>query len=218
MTIRLRAADGGAVRFSNEILRAFKTGFRGPGIGPDDAEYDDTRRDRSVMIEAAIWRRHIMNISVRKIFLVVAASLVGQMSAVAADTPPLQSAKDVQWGAPPPVFPPGAKFAVIAGDPSATGLVTVRFDMPAGYAIAPHFHPTDEHITVLKGTFSIGMGDMVDKTHSLTLSPGGYGIAMANMRHYAYTSTGATIQVHMQGPFAITYVNSADDPSKKQPQ
>jgi quercetin dioxygenase-like cupin family protein len=170
------------------------------------------------MIEAAIWRRHIMNISVRKIFLVVAASLVGQMSAVAADTPPLQSAKDVQWGAPPPVFPPGAKFAVIAGDPSATGLVTVRFDMPAGYAIAPHFHPTDEHITVLKGTFSIGMGDMVDKTHSLTLSPGGYGIAMANMRHYAYTSTGATIQVHMQGPFAITYVNSADDPSKKQPQ
>ena len=39
--------------------------------------------------------------------------------------------KEVKWGAPPPVFPPGAKFAVIAGDPAATGLVTVRFDMPA---------------------------------------------------------------------------------------
>jgi len=113
------------------------------------------------------------------------------------------------------VFPKGAKFAVIAGDPAGTGLVTVRLDMPAGYAIAPHFHPTDEHVTVLKGNFSIGMGDAVDKAHALTLSSGGYAVATANMHHYAYTTTGATIQVHMQGPFAITYVNPADDPSKK---
>jgi hypothetical protein len=68
--------------------------------------------------------------------------------------------------------------------------------------------------TVMKGTFSIGMGDVVDKKHALTLSPGGYGVAMANMHHYAYTTDGATIQVHMQGPFAITYVNPADDPSR----
>jgi quercetin dioxygenase-like cupin family protein len=152
-----------------------------------------------------------MHAALKKASLVVAMTLV----AGAAGAPPLQSAKDVKWGAPPPVFPPGAKFAVIAGDPGATGLVTVRFEMPPGYAIPPHFHPTDEHVTVLKGTFSIGMGDVVDKAHALSLSPGGYGIAMANMHHYAYTATGATIQVHMQGPFAITYVNPADDPSKK---
>jgi quercetin dioxygenase-like cupin family protein len=156
-----------------------------------------------------------MHFIVRNTLLVIGAALLGQVAAVAADTPPIRSAKEVKWGAPPPVFPPGAKFAVIAGDPAATGLVTVRFDMPAGYAIAPHFHPTDEHITVLKGTFSIGMGDVVDKAHALTLTPGGYGVATANMHHYAFTKTGATIQVHMQGPFAITYVNPADDPSKK---
>ncbi len=104
---------------------------------------------------------------------------------------------------------------MISGDPDATGLVTVRLEMPAGYTIAPHFHPTDEHVTVLKGTFSLGMGDVVDKAHAVTLSAGGYGVAMANMHHYAYTRTGATIQVHMQGPFAITYVNPADDPRKK---
>jgi quercetin dioxygenase-like cupin family protein len=156
-----------------------------------------------------------MHAALKKASLVVAMTLVAQSSAVAADTAPIKSAKDVKWGAPPPVFPPGAKFAVIAGDPAATGLVTVRFEMPPGYAIPPHFHPTDEHVTVLKGAFSIGMGDVVDKAHALTLSPGGYGIAMANMHHYAYTATGATVQVHMQGPFAITYVNPADDPSKK---
>jgi quercetin dioxygenase-like cupin family protein len=156
-----------------------------------------------------------MHFTVRNTLLVVGVALLVQVAAFAADTSPIRSAKEVKWGAPPPVFPSGAKFAVIAGDPAATGLITVRFDMPAGYAIAPHFHPTDEHITVLKGTFSVGMGDAVDKAHALTLSPGGYGVAMANMHHYAFTKTGATIQVHMQGPFAITYVNPADDPSKK---
>lgn len=39
-------------------------------------------------------------------------------------------------------------------------------------------------------------------------------MAPANVHHYAWTKTGATIQVHLNGPFAITYVNPADDPSK----
>jgi quercetin dioxygenase-like cupin family protein len=158
-----------------------------------------------------------MSIAMRNSLLAIVVFLGTQAAVSAADTPPVRSAKEVKWGAPPPMFPPGARFAVIAGDPAAKGLVTVRFEMPAGYEIAPHFHPTDEHITVLKGTFSIGMGDAVDKAHALTLSAGGYGVAMANMHHYAYTKTGATIQVHMEGPFAITYVNPADDPSKKHP-
>ena len=159
-----------------------------------------------------------MVIKLRNTVLIVAATLVALASAVAADASLVRSAKEVKWGAPPPVLPPGAKFAVIAGDPGATGLVTVRLEMPAGYTIPPHFHPTDEHVTVLQGTFSLGMGDVVDKVHALTLSPGGYGVAMAKMHHYAYTTTGATIQVHMLGPFEITYVNPADDPSKKHPQ
>jgi quercetin dioxygenase-like cupin family protein len=120
----------------------------------------------------------------------------------------------VKWGPPPPAFPPGAQFAVIDGNPAANGLVTVRFKMPAGYKIAPHWHPTDEHITVLAGTLGIGMGDALDTAHGQTLKSGGYVVAPANMHHYAWTADGATIQVHMIGPFAITYVNPADDPSK----
>ena len=92
--------------------------------------------------------------------------------------------------------------------------MTVRFKMPAGYKISPHWHPTDEHITVLAGTLGIGMGDTLDTEHGQTLKAGGYAVAPANMHHYAWTTDGATIQVHMIGPFAITYVNSADDPSK----
>ena len=155
-----------------------------------------------------------MFLNLRNTFI-IAATLLAQAFTFAADTPVIRSGQEVKWGAPPPAFPAGAKFAVIAGDPGATGLVTVRLEMPAGYKIPPHFHPTDEHVTVLKGSFSLGMGDVIDTAHALTLLPGGYGVALANMHHYAYTTTGATIQVHMQGPFAIIYVNPADDPSKK---
>lgn len=120
----------------------------------------------------------------------------------------------VKWGAPPPVLPAGAKFAVIEGDPASKGLVTVRLKMPAGYKIPPHWHPTDEHVTVLAGSLAIGMGDTLDTEHGQTLKTGGYAVAPANMHHYAWTTTGATIQIHMMGPFGITYVNPADDPSK----
>lgn len=36
------------------------------------------------------------------------------------------------------------------------------------------------------------------------------------MNHYAWATGGTVIQAHGQGPFAITYVNPADDPSKAQ--
>jgi hypothetical protein len=45
------------------------------------------------------------------------------------------------------------------------------------------------------------------------LTAGGYGVAPANMHHFAWTKTGAIVQVNLIGPFAITYVNAADDPS-----
>ena len=122
-------------------------------------------------------------------------------------------AAKVTWGPAPPVLQPGAKMAVISGDPSKDGPFVIRAQLPAGYVIAPHWHPTDEHVTVLSGTIAIGMGDTVDKGDEL--SPGGYAALPAQMHHYLTTKGAATIQVHGMGPFAITYVNPADDPSKK---
>jgi quercetin dioxygenase-like cupin family protein len=134
--------------------------------------------------------------------------------AVAADSPIIPSAKDVKWGPAPPVLPKGAMLAVLAGDPGSTGPVSVRLKMPAGYKIPAHWHPTDEQLTVLSGTFSIGMGDVLDMKKGATLHAGGFGIAPANMHHYAWTKTGATIQLNLMGPLQVNYVNPADDPSK----
>jgi quercetin dioxygenase-like cupin family protein len=133
--------------------------------------------------------------------------------ASAADMPaPLQAA-EMKWGPAPPVLPAGAQIAVLSGDPGGTGLVTLRLKMPPGYVIPPHWHPTDEHVTVISGTLALGMGDKLDRSTSKTLTAGGYGIAPANMHHFAWTKTGAIVQVHLMGPFAITYVNATDDPN-----
>ncbi len=144
----------------------------------------------------------------------VLMALVAPAAVWAADLPGPVQPEEIKWGPVPPVLPAGAKMALLAGDPAGTGLVTLRLKMPAGYRLPPHWHPTDEHVTVISGTFAIGMGDKIDKTQSKTLKPGGYAIAGANMHHYAWTKTGAIVQVNLMGPFQITYVNPADDPSR----
>jgi quercetin dioxygenase-like cupin family protein len=129
----------------------------------------------------------------------------------------LTTAGELKWGAPPPVFEQNATFTVVSGDPGQPGLYVVRLKMPAGYKIAPHWHPTDEHVTVLSGTFALGMGETFEKGAMKDLPPGGYALLPAEMRHYALAKTEAIVQVHGMGPFALTYVNPADDPSKRAP-
>lgn len=116
------------------------------------------------------------------------------------------------WGPAPAVFPHGAKMAVLQGDPSQTALFTVRLDMPDGYRIPPHFHPTDESVTVIRGTFLFGTGDSLDAAHAKVLPAGEFITVGANMHHYAIARGHTVVQVHAMGPFALTYVHPKDDP------
>lgn len=118
----------------------------------------------------------------------------------------------VKWGPAPAVFPAGAQMAVMQGDPSGNGLFTVRLRLPNGYRIAPHTHPTDEHVTVISGNFKVGMGTTVDAKSMMTLHAGGFVTAPANQAHYAAAQGLTIVQVHAMGPFALTYVNPADTP------
>ena len=118
----------------------------------------------------------------------------------------------VKWGPAPPFFAAGARFAVLQGDPSQAGVYTVRFELPAGYVIKPHFHPTDENVTVLSGSFVVGMGDSVDAAQGMVLGAGGFVVAPAQAHHFAMARRKTVVQVHGVGPFVITYVNAADDP------
>ena len=151
--------------------------------------------------------------------LVMTAILAATMAQDAkAPTHVMTSPDDLKWGPPPPVFEQNATFTVVSGDPGKAGLYVVRLRMPAGYKIAPHWHPTDEHVTVVSGTFALGMGDKFDKAAMKELPAGGYALLPADMRHFAMATTEATVQVHGMGPFVLTYVDPADDPSKRAAQ
>jgi anti-sigma factor ChrR (cupin superfamily) len=121
----------------------------------------------------------------------------------------------LKWGPAPPGLPPGAQVAVVTGDPGKDGPYVIRAKMPSGYKIPPHFHPTAENVTVLSGTFHIGMGDTFDSKKGEALKTGGFFTADKGMHHYGWTSGVTVIQVHGMGPFAITYVNPSDDPRNK---
>jgi quercetin dioxygenase-like cupin family protein len=140
-------------------------------------------------------------------------SLIGVSAAAQAPaTDRSGAAQQFKWGPAPAVFPAGAEMAVLAGNPGGQGEYTVRLRMPGGYKIAPHTHPTDENVTVISGTFKVGMGKTFETKGMMALSAGGFVTAPAQMAHYA-TAVGPTVvQVHGVGPFVLTYVNPADMP------
>lgn len=146
---------------------------------------------------------------------VAAAQRPSTAPAPAAPQPAIHSPSEVKWGPAPPVFPPSAKIAVLEGNPFGKGVYTVRLQMPDGYVVPPHFHPTDEMVTVISGTLLFAHGDNVNTKETQTLHTGGFVTAPANMHHYVIAHGPTIVQVHGEGPFAITYVHPTDDPRNK---
>jgi quercetin dioxygenase-like cupin family protein len=134
--------------------------------------------------------------------LLIPAALAAQ------DTP-------LKWGPAPPVFPKGAQMAVVSGDPGKPAMFTIQLSMPDGYKIPPHFHPTDESVEVKAGTFLVGMGDAFDLKQAKAMKLGDKGSVPANAHHFGQAQGATTVQVTAMGPFAMSYVNPADDPQKK---
>lgn len=122
---------------------------------------------------------------------------------------------DVKWGPAPPVLPAGAQVAVLDGDPFKPGFFTLRLKFPDGYKIPAHWHPTDENITVVQGTFRAGMGN-AQSDGALHDFPAGSFIKMPKrMPHFASARGEVIVQIYGQGPFVVNYVNPADNPAKK---
>jgi uncharacterized RmlC-like cupin family protein len=151
----------------------------------------------------------------KKTLLVVL--LVGGVLLSVAATPQNTFTPDqVAWGPPPPFVAAGAQFAVLEGDPGASsGDFTIRLKMPDGYKIAPHWHPKRENVTVISGTFKVGMGDKFEEGKLMNFAAGSFAYLDPDMHHYAMAVGETVVQVHGQSPVKFIYVNPADDPSKK---
>lgn len=122
----------------------------------------------------------------------------------------------IPYGPLPPFVPPGAQLAVIEGNPAASsGDYTIRLKMPDGYRIPPHWHPKRENVTVISGTFKVGMGDRWDDSKMGTFAAGSFAYMDPSMHHYALASGETVVQVHGMAPLMFHYVNPNDDPSHK---
>ena len=154
--------------------------------------------------------------------LVVLAAALPAHFAVGADTAMVLLQPDaLQWGdpvlpgSPIPAFERGAKVAVLQGVPGQAGPVVVRLKFPANYVIAPHWHSTDEVITVLTGTLHAGMGDKLERDKSLAFPTGAFVVMPAMHHHFAWTQEETMVEIHANNPFDIVYVNPADDPRRR---
>jgi quercetin dioxygenase-like cupin family protein len=143
----------------------------------------------------------------------VACALIGAPATARADV--IVNAQEIKWGPAPPSIPPGAQAAVLYGDPGKEGLFSLRLKLPKGYALAPHTHPKPEIVTVISGTFRLGMGEKADKGKSRALPAGSFFALSPGMPHFAFADEETVIQLNSTGPWSLTYVNSADDPRKK---
>lgn len=155
-----------------------------------------------------------------KIVMLAVTAGVGVLAAAPAhaqmtDATRVTPAASVQWGAAPDALPAGAQAAVLYGDPAKDGAFVMRLKAPKGYHIPPHTHPKPEIVTVISGTARLGMGQTADRAKAQVLPAGSFFALEPGMAHYAFVDEDAVLQLNGVGPWALNYVNPADDPRKK---
>ena len=158
--------------------------------------------------------------NIRKLFqagvMLVAALATCVVNARAAEQfMVIPAPSDLKWGDTGPQFP-NTQFVLLEGDADKTDPVTFRFRCPAGYKFMPHTHPGPERATVLAGTMLIGIGPKYDPASLKEVQVGGFFVLAAKAPHYGECRGETIIEVHTTGPLGTTYVNPAEDPSKRQ--
>ena len=152
-----------------------------------------------------------MKFNARNATLVLAVALV---PALAFGQHEMYTAKDLKWGE-SPALPKGVKVAILQGPMNEAKPFVARIKLPANTKIAPHTHPAIEHVTVISGGFAMGMGEKWDDKAMHVLKAGDVMIMQPKTPHFAQAKGETVVQVHGVGPWAVNYVNEADDPRKQ---
>lgn len=143
---------------------------------------------------------------------VLLAALLAAPAALAEQDHVLIESDAFEYQTGPGSLDEGAEHAVLYGDPSSEGLFAMRLKLPDGFHIAPHHHSQPEVVTVISGTFHVGMGSEANREDAAALAPGSFFAYPPGMVHYAYAEGETIIQLNSTGPWTITYVSGEDDP------
>ena len=122
-----------------------------------------------------------------KIILVCASILAG-VAAVAADTPVLKLPEAFTWFSPPDN--PALQGSWVLGAEKEPGTYVLRVKLAKGGRIALHVHPDTRYATVLSGTLRIGL-DGSDATW--VVPPGGVYVIPAKVPHQLWARDGEVV-------------------------
>jgi len=151
--------------------------------------------------------------------LVLAATAAGRF-VIAQDGRATVRPGDVKW---PPAAAggvgtsgvAGVQTVVLKGDPTKAGLYTLMLRAGPNIRIQAHSHRDDRVATVIKGTWYFGYGDRFDEAALKPLEPGSFYTEPPNVPHFAMTKEEVIIQITGTGPSSTTYVDPANDPSRR---
>jgi quercetin dioxygenase-like cupin family protein len=91
--------------------------------------------------------------------------------------------------------------AVVYGDPAKPGMYVVRVKFGKGVHTNPHTHSQDRFVTVIKGTWCMGVGDKVDEKTVIPMRVGSFAVHPARASHYDGACDEETIvQITGMGP------------------
>ena len=114
-----------------------------------------------------------------------------------------------------PIFE-GAEIAVLSGDPNKAGSpFVIRVRHRDGVDVPPHWHSIDEAITVLSGTWVMGLGERFDLSVAQEFPAGSYLVVPKAVPHFAVCKGETIVQGHGIGPLDTSFVRLEDDPRKK---
>ena len=129
--------------------------------------------------------------------------LVGQTQSKPAATGPVLDAKH-------PVMQieqfPLSGTTTLFGEPSKEGLYMVRTQLAANTKVRPRFYDQARLVTVLKGTWWVGQGDVFRADKFSPVREGGVMYMPANTKHYEFAGSGDVIlQIVGNGPAKETH-------------
>ena len=114
--------------------------------------------------------------------------------------------QDIRWFT-PSYYTDGRQRTQLLGDSGKDGLWIDRVRIPGGSRVLAHTHPQDEVVTVIDGTWYVGVGEKFDEKTLKGYSAGSFIVIPANLPHFLGTREGpVTVQVSGDGVFRTDYL------------
>jgi quercetin dioxygenase-like cupin family protein len=140
-----------------------------------------------------------------KVAMLVGIAMVGSaVRCMPDDLKPVRAVapSEINWSA-VSGYPSGYARAMLEGEADKAVPFTYRVRLPAGFTFQPHTHAGDEHVTVLQGAWSFGVGSTFDVSRLKSFPAGSFVVIPAGTPHFVATEGDTIIQVHGIGPIGF---------------